>query len=95
MRKLILAASIGAAGTLLALSPAFALTSYQIDTNGKANFQDPDTKSPISGLTVTSSTDNGAGNAAVTNNFDGANQQQNLSGDMSWQGTGYYLRPNH
>lgn len=93
MRKLILVASAGAIGTLLALSPAFALTSYQINTDNQANFQDPDSKSPINGLTVTSNTEDAYGN--TVNNFNSTtSQQEDLSRDMSWQGTGYYLRPN-
>ena len=95
MRKLILTASISAVGALLTLSPAFALTSYQVNTDGKANFQDPDSaSSPAGGLTVTSTTQDGLGNSTTTNNLNGTSQQQDLSGDMSWQGTGYYLRPN-
>ena len=94
MRKLIVAASAGVAGALLALSPALALTSYQINADGKTNFQDPDSNSSIGGLKITSGTEDGFGNSTTTNNFDSTSQQQNLSGDMSWQGTGYYLRPN-
>lgn len=93
MRKLVLAASAGAIGTLLALSPALALTSYQINTDNQANFQDPDSKSPVNGLTITSSTEDSYGN--TVNNFNSTtSQQEDLSRDMSWQGTGYYLRPN-
>ena len=93
MRKFVLAASAGAIGSLLALSPAFALTSYQINTDNQANFQDPDSKSPVNGLTINSSTEDAYGN--TVNNFNSSSsQQQDLSRDMSWQGTGYYLRPN-
>ena len=93
MRKLILAASAGAIGTMLAFSPAFALTSYQINTDNQANFQDPDSKSPVGGLTINSSTQDAYGN--TVNNFNSSSsQQEDLSRDMSWQGTGYYLRPN-
>lgn len=94
MRKMILAASAGAIGFMIALSPASALTSYQINTDNNANFRDPDTTSPMGGLTITSNSRNSLDNSTTTNNFNNANQQDDLSREMSWQGTGYYLRPN-
>ncbi|MFZ3035026.1 MAG: hypothetical protein WA138_13560 [Parvibaculum sp.] len=94
MRKMILAASAGAISFMIALSPAFALTSYQINTDNNANFRDLDSASPTSGLTITSNSEDGLGNTPTTNNFNSTSQQEDLSRDMSWQGTGYYLRPN-
>jgi len=100
MRKLILAASAGAIGFMIALSPASALTSYQIQTNGGANFNGTN-QSDSGGLTINSTTTEqsglgyGYGQPTTTNNFNSSSsQQEDLSRDMSWQGTGYYLRPN-
>lgn len=98
MRKIILATSAGAIGLLLSLAPAAALTSYQINTDGSSNFTDPSDNASIGGLSITSKTtdDNGFITDNGTNNFSNTQQTQpeNLSRDMGWQGTGYYLRPN-
>lgn len=99
MRKIILATAAGVIGLLISLAPAAALTSYQINTDGAANFADPDNNTSIGGLHVTSTTTDNNGlsyDNGPVNSFSGAQQpqQEDLSRDMSWQGTGYYLRPN-
>lgn len=98
MRKIILATSAGVVGLLLSLAPAAALSSYEINTDGASNFADSDNNTSVGGLHVTSTTTDSNGfsyDNGPTNNFSGTQQtqQKDLSRDMSWQGTGYYLRP--
>lgn len=99
MRKIVLATSAGVIGLLISLAPASALTSYQINADGSSNFTDPDNNASVGGLTMTSKTtdSNGFSYDNGTNNFAGTQQtqQDDLSRNMSWQGTGYYLRPDH
>lgn len=98
MRKILLATSAGVIGLLISLAPASALTSYQINTDGSSNFTDPDDSSSVGGITMTSKTTDSNGLAFDNgpNNFSStpSTQQDDLSRNMSWQGTGYYLRPN-
>jgi hypothetical protein len=99
MRKITLAVAAGTVGLLLASAPAFAYSTYQIQTaetsaalNANAN---SDQQSSGFTMTTQTSTDNqGPTFNARTGNFSQPSGQ-NLSGDMSWQGTGYYLRPNN
>lgn len=97
MRKMILAASASVFGMLVAVAPASALSSYQIQSDGGANFDGtPNDKTSTGGLTIHSSTTSEFGGleTPVSNNFGAQKaQQQDLSRDMSWEGTGYYLRP--
>lgn len=101
MRKIALAAAAGVAGLMIATAPASALSTYQIQTDGGANFDGSPSgstsRSGFSMMTKTSTEDAATGlplGANGSSNF-GASQttQDNLSGDMGWQGTGYYLRP--
>jgi hypothetical protein len=97
MRKIILGAAAGAISLMAAVAPASALSSYTIQSDGGANFDgSPNEETLPGGLTIksTSKTEFGGIETSNTNAF-GAQQskQQNLSGDMSWEGTGYYLRP--
>jgi hypothetical protein len=98
MRKILLATSAGVIGLLVSLAPASALTSYQINADGSSNFTDPNDSSSLGGLTMTSKTTDSNGNTFDngTNNFAStpSTEQGDLSRNMSWQGTGYYLRPN-
>jgi hypothetical protein len=102
MRKLAIATLAGAAGLMIAAAPASALSSYQIQTDGGANFDgSPNTSSSNGGFSMTTKTSAedpvtglpyGPGGAA---RFGAQQQQQDLSRDSGWQGTGYYLRPNN
>lgn len=100
MRKTILAVSASAFGLLVAVAPAAALSSYQIQGDDAASFADAQGGNSIGGLSVTSKTTGGADIDPSTGlpiqnfNQNEQSQQQDLSRDMSWQGTGYYLRPN-
>jgi hypothetical protein len=102
MRKIALAAAAGAVGLLIAAAPASALSTYQIQTDGGANFDgapnDNSSKSGFSMTTKTSNEDPITGLPVAPRARFGATQnteQQDLSRDMGWQGTGYYLRPNN
>mgnify|MGYP003631893236 CR=1 FL=1 len=99
MRKIILAATAGALGLVMAAAPAAAISSYQIQSDGGANFNGaPNTNAEnTGGLSITSTSSFGSSETdpatgLPVNNFE-PQKQQNLSGDMSWEGTGYYLRP--
>jgi hypothetical protein len=101
MRKIAIAAAAGAAGLLIAAAPASALSTYEIQTDGGANFDgSPNSSSSSSSgfsmTTRTSEEDPATGlPLGPRARFGGATQQQeDLSRDMGWQGTGYYLRPN-
>tara|TARA_R110002110_G_scaffold88766_5_gene231231 strand:+ start:5164 stop:5466 length:303 start_codon:yes stop_codon:yes gene_type:complete len=98
MRKIILAASAGAFGLLVAAAPASALSSYTVKTDGGNGFTADGITPPSRGLTVSSTTQPSWSNygyeSAATDRFNSnQSEQQELSRDMSWQGTGYYLRP--
>lgn len=107
MRKIAIAAFAGAAGLMIAAAPASALSTYQIQTDGGANFDGSPNNDPVqkSGFSMTTRTTNDAVDPLTglpagpgTPNFTGSgsqNGQQDLSRDMGWQGTGYYLRPNN
>jgi hypothetical protein len=106
MRKITLATA-AAVGLMVASAPAFAYTTYQINTaetqaalNENANAD----QDQSGGLTIRASNEMAKDQATApfspyaTSAMPAARfqqQQQNLSGDMSWQGTGYYLRPNN
>ncbi|MDO8421974.1 MAG: hypothetical protein Q7S99_07405 [Parvibaculum sp.] len=99
MRKIILAASAGAFGLLVAAAPASALSSYTVKTDGGNSFTADGVTPPSRNLSITSTTQPSWSSygyeSAATDRFNSAqNDQQDLSRDMSWQGTGYYLRPN-
>ncbi|HEX7777012.1 MAG TPA: hypothetical protein VF449_10865 [Parvibaculum sp.] len=105
MRKITLAAAAGAVGFMVAAAPASAYTTYQINTaetqaalNENANAD----QDQSSGLTIRTTNDAARDQAAsafspysTTATPTHFQQQQNLSGDMNWQGTGYYLRPSN
>ena len=102
MRNILLAVSAASVGLLLAVAPASALSTYEIQSDGGANFDgSPNEDATPGGLTVT--TKSSMGNqqqygldAGAANQFNSTPAQQpELSKDMSWQGTGYYLRPEH
>ncbi|HEY4345248.1 MAG TPA: hypothetical protein VGN05_12935 [Parvibaculum sp.] len=108
MRKIAIAiaAAAGAVGLMIAAAPASALSTYQIQTDGGANLDGTpnaadQSKSGFSMTTRTSADDNSSAinpDGTPNVNFGATNrtqQQNNLSGDMGWQGTGYYLRPNN
>jgi hypothetical protein len=102
MRKIILAASASVFGLMVAAAPAAALSSYQIQSDGGANF-DGAPASPSNGsISMTTSATNDVDIDPTTGlpvqHFNGQSQQtqqQELSRDMNWQGTGYYLRPSN
>tara|TARA_R110000868_G_scaffold177382_1_gene415810 strand:+ start:1324 stop:1626 length:303 start_codon:yes stop_codon:yes gene_type:complete len=98
MRKIILAASAGALGLLVAAAPASALSSYTVKADGGNGFTADSITPPSRGVSVRSTTqpswsNYGYESAAVDRFNSNQNEQQDLSRDMSWQGTGYYLRP--
>ncbi|KAB7739504.1 hypothetical protein F2P47_12355 [Parvibaculum sedimenti] len=102
MRKITLAALAGAAG-LLAATPSFAFTTYQVQTDGAnaAQYTDQSVGNAsnnggfnFSMKSSQDATDN-FGTPGYYNNVDNTNSQQAPSRDMGWQGTGYYLRPNN
>lgn len=94
MRKIILAASAGAFGLLVAAAPASALSSYTVNTDGGNGFASdnisPPPRQPVTMMAPAGS--NYGADAAAINQFNYSNQQQEPSRDMSWQNTGYYLR---
>jgi len=104
MRRIAIAAIAGAAGLMIAAAPASALSTYEIQSNGGANFDGtPNTASSQSGLSVSTSTSTvdidpvtglPYGPRARFGAAANQNQQEDLSRDMGWKGTGYYLRPN-
>lgn len=104
MRRIAIAALAGAAGLMIAAAPASALSTYEIQTDGGANFNGaPNTSSSQSGLSVTTSTSSvdidpvtglPYGPRARFGAAANQSQQEDLSRDMGWKGTGYYLRPN-
>ncbi|MDO8288654.1 MAG: hypothetical protein Q7T44_05495 [Parvibaculum sp.] len=99
MRNILLGISAATFGLMLAVAPAAALSTYEIDSGGGANFDgSPNEDAAPGGLTVTTKSgynqskyglDNGASNQFAVEPM----QQPELSKDMNWQGTGYYLRP--
>lgn len=96
MRKIILGVAAGAISLMAAVAPASALSSYTIQSDGGANFDGSPNEDATGGLTISSTSKTEFGGVETSNsNAFGAQQtkQQNLSGDMSWEGTGYYLRP--
>lgn len=95
MRKIILAASAGAFGLLAAAAPASALSSYTVNTSGGNGFTADGITPPSRGVSInTTSSNYSASSAGIEQfNYNQQNQQEELSRDMSWQGTGYYLRP--
>lgn len=100
MRNIILGISAASVGLMLAIAPAAALSTYEIQSDGGANFDgSPNEDAMPGGLTVTtkSSYDNqskyGLDNGAANQFGVQPMQQPELSKDMNWQGTGYYLRP--
>lgn len=102
MRKITIAAALGAVGLMIAAVPASALSSYQVQTDGGANFDgSPSNTTTNSGFSMTTRTSKedpitGLPIAPGTANFGATSSSQpDLSRDMNWQGTGYYLRPNN
>lgn len=100
MRNIILAVSAASFGMIVAIAPASALSTYEIQSDGGANFDgSPNEDAMPGGLSITSKTYNqseqiGADGLPVNQlNSPASMQQPELSKDMSWQGTGYYLRP--
>jgi hypothetical protein len=101
MRKITLAVAAASVGLLAASAPAFAYTTYQIQTaetaaalNDNAN-ADQQKSSGFSMTTQTNVSDPAAPYGSPAAARLAQPQQQNLSGDMTWQGTGYYLRGNN
>lgn len=101
MRRIALATLMGAAGLAFAAAPSLAYTTYQLQNgSAQANFansggqqQPSDNGFSFSAKTTTSN----PYDPFDTSNF-GAQQpqqQQDLSRDMNWNGTGYYLRPDN
>ncbi len=100
MYRMTLAALAAAAGILIAAAPSFAYTTYEIQGSNGANFASPDDQQQSqNGFSFSTRTSTGSANPYdpfATSNFGAPQQQQeNLSRDMNWQGTGYYLRPNN
>ncbi len=98
MRKIILAASASAFGLLVAAAPASALSSYTITTDGGNGFAANGITPSENNLTIKATSpdnwQNFGSDAVALDRYNASKvQQQNLSGDMGWQGTGYYLRP--
>jgi len=99
MRKIALAALAGAAGLVVAATPSFAYTTYQVNTDGAnaSKFTDQSVSSDNSSNGFNFSVKSSDGSTDPYNpprtNFDNTNAQQTPSRDMNWQGTGYYLRP--
>ncbi|MES1990748.1 MAG: hypothetical protein V4441_07335 [Pseudomonadota bacterium] len=99
MRNLLLAVSVASVGLLIAVAPAAALSTYEIQTDGGANFDGSPNETMPGGVTITSKTYNSQDqqygfDAGAANQFNSTPiQQPELSKDMSWEGTGYYLRP--
>ena len=99
MRRIALAAFGAAAGLVIAATPSFAYTTYELQNQGGANFasgdeqqQQDDHGFSFSAKTTTSGNPYDPMGAA---NFGYSQTDQQPSRDMNWQGTGYYLRPSH
>ncbi|MGV8998138.1 MAG: hypothetical protein ACOH12_14450 [Parvibaculaceae bacterium] len=101
MRNILLAASALSFGMMLAAAPAAALSTYEISSDGGANFDgSPNEDATPGGLSITTKTSSGPQQYGLdngsTSQFSSTPMQQpELSKDMNWQGTGYYLRPEH
>jgi len=99
MRNILLAVSAATFGMMIAAAPAAALSTYEINTDGGANFDgSPNEDAMPGGLSVTTKTYNnqqkyGLDSGAASQFTPEPMQQPDLSKDMTWQGTGYYLRP--
>lgn len=98
MRKIALAALAGAAGLVIAASPSFAYTTYQLQNSGDgANFAgSDDQQSSDHGFSFSAKSSTSAANPYdpfANANLGAQETQQEPSRDMNWQGTGYYLRP--
>ncbi len=101
MRRIALAALMGTAGLVIAAGPSLAYTTYQLQNGGGgANFANSGEQQPSDNgfsFSAKTTTSNPYDPFDQSNNFgpQQSQQQQDLSRDMNWQGTGYYFRPSN
>jgi hypothetical protein len=99
MRIVALAALAGAAGLAFAATPSFAYTTNQLQNQSGANFTSGDDQQQSSdhGFSFSANTTTSANpyDPFAQANLSAQGNQQAPSRDMTWQGSGYYLRPNN